>query len=239
MQRAYPVLAIALVLATLLVGRTAGGPEAGPRPASPTTAGDRALDATPTPQVLIGQPPGWEPLPEGCSPERVVGIVLALVDAFNRGDRARLAALFRPDILAADGTPGTLNRPQPGLFGVEFRPEVDPATDEAGLRGVYARNGADLAEWAAKRHARGERWTVLQLFMGGYWWRGGVNIAFNVRREADDLPTHLVGGKGAVDCNHGTVFLWSMGGPPTRLDGPLEPGATPAGVGLAPRSRTS
>ena len=94
----------------------------------------------------MGGPPGWEPLPEGCSPERVVGIVQALIDAINRGDQLRLIALFRPDILDADGTPWTTQQAGPGWFGVEGFAE--------GRHGVWVQSGAELAAWAATRHAR-------------------------------------------------------------------------------------
>lgn len=80
-------------------------------------------------------------------PERVVGIVQALIDAINRGDEAQLTALFRPDILDADGTSWTTNQPGPGWFGVEGFAD--------GCHGVWVRSGAELAAWAAARHARG------------------------------------------------------------------------------------
>jgi hypothetical protein len=224
MRHRYPILATMLVLATLLAGRAVGKPTADDAwPASSPSADGQGMAATPTPQLLIGQPPDWEPLPEGCTPERVVGIVQELVDAVNRGDQARLAALFRPDILDADGTPTVYDQPQLGWFGVVVGSDA----------GVFARSGEELAAWAAARHAHGERWTVLQLFMGGYWWKGGVNISYDVRREADDLAAAVVGGKGAVDCNHGTVFMWTLGGPPVLPEFLFEPGATPEGVGLA------
>jgi hypothetical protein len=230
MQRRLPILAAALVLATLLLGRAVGSPTADdPSPVASPSAADRGGVATPVPQVLVGQPPAWDPLPEGCTPERVVGIVQKLIDAINRGDQTRLAALFRPDILDADGTPTTVNRPEPGWFGVEAGTEA----------GVFVKSSEALVAWAAARHARGERWTLLQLFMGGYWWKGGVNIAYDVRRGADDLPTRVLGGKGAIDCNHGTVFMWTLSGPEVIPDNLFEPEATPAGVGLVPASRKS
>lgn len=80
----------------------------------------------------------------------------------------------------------------------------------------------------------GERWTLLKLAMAGYWWQGGVNIGFAVRREAADLPAVVLGGKGAIDCNHETVFMWSMAGPDRLPDDLFEPEATPWGVGFVP-----
>lgn len=221
------ILTTWLMLATLLVGRTAGLPTADEAsPVASPAVDERGALPTPTPKLLVGGPPGWEPLPEGCSPERVVGIVQALIDAINRGDQLRLIALFRPDILAADGTPWTTQQAGPGWFGVEGCAE--------GRHGVWVQSGAELAAWAATRHARGERWTLLKLAMGTSWWKGGVNIGFAVRREAADLPAVVLGGKGAIDCTHGTVFMWSMAGPDRLPDYLFEPGATPWGVGFVP-----
>lgn len=226
------ILTTWLMLAALLVGWAAGGPAAEDgSPATSPVANERGALLTPTPKVLVSGPPGWDLLPEGCSPERVVRIVQALIDAINRGDEAQLTALFRPDILDADGTPWTTNQLGLGWFGVEGFAE--------GRHGVWVRSGAELAAWAAARHARGERWTLLKLAMAGYWWQGGVNIGFAVRREAADLPAVVLGGKGAIDCTHGTVFMWSMAGPDRLPDDLFEPGATPWGMGFVPsRSRS-
>jgi len=58
-----------------------------------------------------------------------------------------------------------------------------------------------------------------QLEDGGRDWTGGVGIGFTLTRQADDLPEHTVIGKGEIDCEQGTIFVWSMG--------PQEQPATP------------
>lgn len=221
MRRRSAIPSVVFVLVALTVRGMAGEPDpASPRAASPAVD-DRAAAATSTPQVLVSGPPDWEPLPEGCTPERVVGIVLGFVDAFNRGDGERLAALFTPDLRDADGTPTTLNQAEPGWFAVKAvgdEPWVDATSD------------AEMLAWVEARRARGERWTLLQLAMGGYWWKGGVNIGFDVRREADDLPARVVGGKGSVICNSsrdGTIYRWNVGPDEVLPDRLFEPGATP------------
>lgn len=233
MIRRCPMLATVLLLATLLAGRAVGEPEVGdPRLAFPSPAEGVRQPATPLPQVLVGQPPAWEPLPTGCEPERTVHVVLDFLDAFNDGDQDRLAALFRPDVLDADGTPDPGDDwRNPGWFS---------AHPIAAAPGVMARDDAELLPWVASRHAQYERWTLLQLFMGGYWWRGSANISFDMQREADDVPAQIVGGKGAIDCDDGTVFLWNVGSTESLPDYLFEPGATPApAVGLAPAPQGS
>lgn len=220
MKRISPVAMTLVVLTTLLLDQAAGVSQT----ETPTT--EDGMVGSPTPQVLIGQPPEWEPLPEVCRPDDVRDAVLEFVDAFNRGDQEQVAALFRPDVLDADGTPDWNDQYRNlGWFS------IIGADDETS---GFAQNAEDARSVTATRHGRGERWTLLQLFMGGYWWEGGVNISFDIRREADDIPTTIVGGKGALDCDDGTIHTWNMGGPEVLPDYLFEPGATPApAVGLA------
>ena len=220
MERLFASLVMGLIMALVIVGVTAEDPDqALLLPSSPQPALETGLAGSPTPKVEVGEPPGSDQLPDGCSPERVIGIMIRFVDAFNRGDLVQLAAMFRPEVLDADGTPDPFEAPRPGWFVVADEP------------GVQADNDEELLAWAVARNANSEHWTLYEVSMAGFWWHGGVSIGFDFLREADDLPIREIGGKGAIDCDDGTIFLWAVGSGPVLPDHLFDPQAAVTVVG--------
>lgn len=57
-------------------------------------------------------------------------------------------------------------------------------------------------------------------------------MVVDVFRQADDIPTHVAGGKGEVDCHGGTIMVWHLGdreGPTDFVNPPPLP-ACPAHI---------
>jgi hypothetical protein len=162
----------------------------------------------------------YGPLPAGCLPNDVVAILNGFIDAFNRGDQAALATYLAEDTVgptmamggdfawfSVSGAPGSFN---PGGGG-----------DTPGQALAYF----------AERHRHGERMQLLQLELGTTWWENGIGMTFDVARDADDIPAHIAGGKGAIDCARRKITLWSLGDRPVLPDssfGTPIPAETPA-----------
>jgi len=164
-------------------------------------------DPAPTSAVLPPPPPpplqlrvrAGSPLPEGCSPGAAAGIVAGFVAAFNRGDQAALARFFPAERTGFEPV-------GPGKFGW-FAVTGAPGSFNPGF---MARSREELLPYLTERHARHERLELLQLEVAGSW-HGGVGMVFDVRRRADDIPTHTAGGKGTLDCEAGTIIVWNLG----------------------------
>jgi hypothetical protein len=149
---------------------------------------------TGTPQAQLQVREGSGPLPPGCSPDQVAALVARFLDAFNRGDRAALAGFF-PEGARAGG---------PADPGFQWY----SVTDAGGH--FVARDPAELPAYFAARHARHERLVLLGLELRRSW-HAGVDVAFDLERQADDYPRRVVGGKGAIDCEEQRIIAWSMG----------------------------
>lgn len=174
------------------VDRTEGRPQ----PAATSVS----FPAPPAPPFQLRVRAEGPPLPAGCDPREAAGIVTGFVAAFNRGDQGALARFFSSEA-AGEGAAPKLG--QFGWHGVTGRPEgSDP--------GFVAFSREALLPLLAARHARHERLRLLQLEVAGSW-HGGVDMVFDVERRADDVPTHVAGGKGALDCEGRTVMVWSLG----------------------------
>jgi hypothetical protein len=123
-----------------------------------------------------------------CTESSTRQVVDSFIDAFNKGDTARLDQLFPDFVLYATDAPGEFSSAEP-------------------------RSRSDLIAYFTERHQVHERLN-LESFTFHLSSTGGGEFEFEVTRSADDLlaPTPY-GGKGGVSCRttpH-TLFLWAMG----------------------------
>lgn len=133
-------------------------------------------------------------LPAGCSLTEVASLVTAFLDAFNRGDTTELATFFPTEVAYPDTT-----KPSFQWYSV---------TDEQGHFVAY--DPADLPAYFAGRHAKGEQMRLLRLEVAESR-HSGVDIVYDIERQAEDVASHVAGGKGAIMCPERTIFVWSMG----------------------------
>ena len=153
-------------------------------------------------------------LPEGCGPGRVAEVVAGFVDAFNAGDRERLGRVF----FIAEG-------PSPSQFSEEgYYPWSWYSVSEVGKEGkveggFVTYDEGLLMRHFARRHEQEERMQVLKVNLTQTGILGNdnnVGLISVVTRDADDLesdlggPDHVAFVRGAVNCEGGWIFAWSM-----------------------------
>jgi len=157
------------------------------------TQEETSAKPTPTVQASVRNS---SPLPEGCALDETVRLLTDFLDAFNRGDAAALPRFF----------------PKEGVY---------PYSDQRGFQwySVTDQNGhfvtydpAELPVYFATRHEEHEYLQLLELEVAASE-EPCVSIVYRLGREADDLPSHEVRGKGAIDCDDHTIFVWSMAQP--------------------------
>lgn len=169
-----------------------------------------------TPQVWVKLYDEANLFPPDCSPEQVAETVLGFMDAVNRGDPEAAVQFFTAE--------SRWSSPHDELAFRWYTVGGRPNTVNPGF-GAYHRD--DLIPYFAERHAQNERMHLLHLSVG-YFGDGDVGMLFNVHRQADDIPTHVAGGKGGFGCPTQTIHGWSMGDAPAISPSRFEtPGATP------------
>jgi len=115
-------------------------------------------------------------------------VLSSFIDAFNRGDSARLMTYFKT-------TPG------PRTFKWFYTPGT-PA---------YGPSMSQLPHYFATWHATGERWRLVSVDAGASpSWHGGVDFVVEIERTWPDRSM-LNGGKGALDCDAQTIFVFALG----------------------------
>lgn len=122
-----------------------------------------------------------------CTESSTRQVVDSFIDAFNKGDVARLNDLL-PDFLSyATDAPGEFSSPQP-------------------------RSRSDVIAYFTQRHQVHER-LKLESFGFHIESTGAGGFEFEVTRSADDLAPTPYDGKGAVWCrtNPHNLMLWVMG----------------------------
>jgi hypothetical protein len=128
---------------------------------------------------------------QACTESSTRQVVDSFIDAFNKGDTARLNDLLPDFLWYATDAPGAFSSPQP-------------------------RSRSDLMTYFTQRHQVRER-LKLESFVFHLSSTGGGEFEFEVLRSADDGPAPTpYGGKGGVFCRttpH-TLFLWVMGREP-------------------------
>ena len=153
--------------------------------------------------------------PESCSPQEVGELVVGFLGAVSEGEE-QISTFFAPDMewySLSEWSPGTGKR-----NFVTYGPEkLDP-----------------YFERRAKQH---ERQSLLEIDVSYELQRNIGHITYNIERTADDLPKSdpIVIGKGAIDCETGTILVWSMSHDTRYQDAPaLCPGeAEPPKVAIA------
>lgn len=161
-----------------------------PVSATPPTAATPI--GTPRPAVEVTVRSGSPPLPPDCRANEVASLLMAFFEAFNHGDQAKLSRFFSV----------TPESPAPTAFRWY-------SVTAGGTHFVTYDPDALLA-YFAERHEQREVLLLVRLELATGW-HGGVDVAFDVFRLADDFPARVVGGKGAIDCERQTIFVWSMG----------------------------
>lgn len=153
-------------------------------------------------------------LPDGCHPRQVARVVADFFDAFNRGDLDRLSRLF----FVAEG-------PSPPDFSDDGSyPWSWYSVSEGGAGGriessFITYDQGELLRYFARRHQKRERLRLLKVGLlgpGMLGERGNVGMIYILTREADDIPPGMGGpdglalGRGAINCERGQIFTWSM-----------------------------
>ena len=193
-------LTAVLGLATLLV--SAASDELGGLSPAPTSRALPEPEAiVPTVDVQVRVREGEAPLPTDCGADEALAIMTGFIDAFNRGDRVALAGFFPAEAAGRDPLIG------PGEFGW-FAVTGRAGSFNPGF-GAFSRD--ELLPYLAERHAHRERLLLLHLDVGGDWRPGVLAIVFDLRRQADDLPSHVAGGKGSLHCGTGMIMVWNLG----------------------------
>ena len=156
------------------------------------------LAAETTPEVvLVGPTDGY---PDGCHPKEVADLLLSFLAAYNTGDTVTLDQTFAEHIeWYSDGT---------GEVLVNGEKEQDHFV-------TYTRG--DMFPYFAARQEQHDQLKLFWLSIVPKTWHGGVDIAYRLKREADDLEpgrdgsSRLAMGKGAIRCPERKIFVWSMG----------------------------
>ncbi|MGH7717456.1 MAG: hypothetical protein ACREON_01245 [Gemmatimonadaceae bacterium] len=151
----------------------------------------------PTSEVIVTR--AGTGLPAGCQLTDVAGLITNFTDAFNAGDSARLPAFF-----ASDGD-------QPPAFQWYA---VTGAPKHGARPHFVARERNQLLHYLDGRHRRGERLKPLVFDVGrSSSLPRSVGVVFALLRHADDLAGsgEMMLGKGEVDCQSQTIYVWAMG----------------------------
>ena len=153
-------------------------------------------------------------LPDGCHPRQVAELVVAFVDAFNSGDRARLSRIF----FVSEG-------PSPPDFSErDYEPWSWYTVSRIGAggkieSGFVTYDQGELLRYFAKRHGKGERLRLLKVSLTQTGLLGkadNVGFVYVLTREAEDLeaglggPARIASGEGAVNCKNRRIFAWRM-----------------------------
>jgi hypothetical protein len=206
-----------LVLAFLVLGcggeRGSGGDS---RPAGAAASGGAGVPADeargPATKVIVtSDDPS---LPDGCRPRQIAELVIAFIDAFNRGDQERLSRLF----FISEG-------PSPPDFSAEgYYPWSWYSVSEVGAGGriedgFVTYDQREMLRYFAERHRQGERLELIKVSAtqaGLLEEESNVGIVYVLTRDARDLepglggPSHIAFGKGAINCGSRRIFTWSM-----------------------------
>jgi hypothetical protein len=135
----------------------------------------------------------------------VRGRIERFLAAYNAGDQEQLLRFFparavsRPSVLL------------PGEERFFTWYAVGHFQNGKPIQEFVAYKREDLLPYFAQRHAQHEHLTLRTIEVGGPSWHGGGDFAIELDRQADDLPARKVIGKGAIDCQEGTIFVWAMG----------------------------
>ncbi len=142
-------------------------------------------------------------LPPGCNPREVARLIVRFFDVLNHGDQERLA-----NFIFGSGPAGV----SPSQWY-----SASEGVESQGGRHFVAYNLRDFLSYAVERHQQHERLRLIEVDVAGPSWHGGVDIAYVLTRQADDLLSgpgeHMAHGKGAVNCKEQKIFVWSMGMP--------------------------
>jgi hypothetical protein len=117
-------------------------------------------------------------------------VLTTFIDAFNRGDSAQLMTYFK-----------TTHGPR------TFKWFYTPGTP------AYGPSMTQLPDYFATWHATGERWRIVSLdIVAAPTWHGGVDFTIEIERAWPDRSIRN-GGKGALDCDARTIFVFALGDP--------------------------
>lgn len=197
-----PGLALCLLAPVLAAcGVTAAQPSAVSSQSSVelSPSSDQVAAVTPTPAVLIvGEALD---LPQGCSPEELVDVVLSFFDAYNAGDQTRLTQFFDPWIK---------QRVLEGRYADNFLNESDAVVGH-----FDTANRDELLPYFAERHRQHDQFHLLAIDAIAPQ-SGGRDPTMMVRylRQADDLPAtsdagvRVVHSPATIRCHDHKISTW-------------------------------
>lgn len=154
--------------------------------------------------------------PDACTPRAVGSLVVDFFDAVNREEPEEAVEFFAEDFEWYSITEGNQDR---------------------GGRHFAGYDQADLIDYFADRAQQGERMHLLEITVLYEKSRDLGHVTYNLLRTAADIEGYGpdAGGKGAIDCSSGRIFVWSFGqAKRSMFVGELCPGtADPPKVALA------
>lgn len=123
----------------------------------------------------------------GCSPEKVAAIIIGFMEALNKGDIDGVLSHF-------------------GKGFVWYSAPVGPAAERKN-ESIYS--VSELEAYFKTRIAQKERMQLQKLNINS----GRVDFGLYLHRTADDLGWGAgdIVGKGMLDCQQGTISVWSLG----------------------------
>jgi hypothetical protein len=153
-----------------------------------------AADALPLPIIVTRDD---DTLPQGCTAFEIAQFIVNFFDAFNQGDQEQLATMFS---LQARGIKGWYSAGGDGNSDADF----------------VAYDVNRLLTYFDQRYQHNERLQLVKVDFSYPGWHGGADVAFVVKRSADDIEPGVYGserytdGKGAIDCKEKKIMVWSM-----------------------------
>lgn len=172
------------------------------------------VDAVPLPgtnvkEVFVKERDSEEsygPAPAGCSPAEVAAILVRFFDAWSRGNGMVLKKMLAPE--TKDESVPLSSRAEEGYFTwFGINPTPGGIAEGSGSGGYTV---ASVLATAAARHEKSEVIQVLRISYGSASYGTGIDLSFDLARDADDIPAHLMGGKGAITCNTSRITVASI-----------------------------
>ncbi|MCO5177565.1 MAG: hypothetical protein M9890_11450, partial [Thermomicrobiales bacterium] len=122
----------------------------------------------------------------------------AFIDAVNRGDREALSNML-PE------TEGSFEQALAGNFGL-----IGYGAFVSGSTAFNSSSRNQVLNYLQERHQHDDQQQLNTLQISPSHAPDSVDIVFNLTREADDMEPTEFGGKGAIDCQNQTIYLWVM-----------------------------
>ena len=143
-----------------------------------------------------------------CEPDEIAALVTRFLSAVTRGNRDELAHFFDDGFQVY--SMGEYDTEQAHLIRHVAYVATESGMLAGTVRGPRHEVIGQLLDYFVERHKQHEQMQLLEIASVG----GGGDIAFVIRRQADDLdpeiwgPDLIVIGKGFVDCENQAIDAW-------------------------------